>query len=450
MLPDKFIAREKETLSGDDFANFIESLETTPPVSIRLNPLKGYTYPDFESRVAWCEHGLYLHNRPQFTADPVFHGGAYYVQEASSMFSGWLAERVVADMSEPRILDLCAAPGGKTTHLATVAHKVGGVVVANEPIRSRARILAENVQKWGSGNVAVTSNDPADFAPFHEFFDLVVVDAPCSGEGMFRKDHDAREEWSEANVDLCAARQRRILSDIWGSLCDAGVLIYSTCTFNRKENEENAAWILNELGGELITFDDLPQGVLSTDAGFRFYPHRIKGEGFYAVAIRKSGYHGRMDMQQLRRGANSKTMQRLTKQEQQIATGWVNSDLASFGIGGGEVYAFPDSLYAIIEPLRSHLNLLYSGVQMGTFMRDELKPSHALALSHALNRTAVTISQVDLPTALEYLRKGNPCVKAFENGLSLVEYNGVALGWIKRISTRCNNLYPQQWRILKL
>ena len=241
-LPELFRSRTTESLGTSEAERLFAALDNgESPVSIRFNPYKIGSQPEGR-QVPWCRYGYYLDERPQFTLDPAFHGGAYYVQEASSMFLEAIFRQIFEPDAAPRILDLCAAPGGKTTLLSTLAG-AEGLVVANEVIRQRASVLAANAVKWGIGNIVVTNNDPAHFAPFEHYFDLIAVDAPCSGEGMFRKDPAARTEWSEQGVKLCAARQRRILSDIWGSLRPGGILIYSTCTFNAAENEENIAWL---------------------------------------------------------------------------------------------------------------------------------------------------------------------------------------------------------------
>lgn len=440
-----------------------ESLDDEAPVSLRLNPYKPYLLPTFlvSGPVPWAEkeEAFYLTERPVFTADPVFHGGAYYVQEAGSMFIGWLLRRILSEMAtlSPRVLDLCAAPGGKTTHIASVVG-ADGVVVANEVIRSRARILAENVQKWGSGNVAVTSNDPADFGGrFPGYFDVIVVDAPCSGEGMFRKDYGARGEWSPENVRLCAARQRRIVSDVWDALRSGGVMIYSTCTFNAQEDEENARWIADELGGEIMEFEEMPEGIVpglsgGRAAGWHFYPHKVRSEGFFAVAIRKSVspslFTGRIKA--------AKGLASLVKSDLHEALRWIGSGngMERFATGGdGMVYGFSQALFDTVSALLNRrFALLYSGVQLGEMIRGTLKPGHALALYHRLNREAVQVTELSDEAAMEYLRKGISIsllpVSLFAEGLNLVTCRGIALGWAKRIGNRCNNLYPPSWRIM--
>lgn len=454
-LPQAFLDTVAEAVPG-----LAGALEENAPVSVRLNPFKPYTFSDsFVSQpVPWALPGeaYYLNERPVFTADPVFHGGAYYVQEAGSMFVGWLLRRILSGIGSGAsycVLDLCAAPGGKTTHIASVAGPEG-VVVANEVIRSRAKILAENVQKWGSGNVAVTSNDPVDFGErLPGFFDVIVVDAPCSGEGMFRKDYGARAEWSPENVQLCAARQRRIVSDVWDALRPGGVMIYSTCTFNAAEDEENVRWIASELGGDILDFDGIPEGIVTTGAGWHFYPNRVESEGFFAAAIRKTtGNAGRS----MGKTKQNKGLAPLVKSDLAEAMRWVDpaKGLDRFAVGGdGMVYGFSEGMYdAVAALLSARFGLLYSGVQLGEMIRGVLKPGHALALYYGLNREAVNVAELSREEAMEYLRKGTSAdvlpVGSFADGLNLVTCGGIGLGWAKRIGNRYNNLYPPAWRVL--
>ena len=284
MFPAQFVNDLRERLGTVLSDKILSALEEEPPVSVRVNPFK---MPVEELRrhfgalagdpVEWAPgEGFYLNGRPSSTLDPLFHAGAYYVQEASSMYVGVLFDQalVACGGGEVRVLDLCAAPGGKTTQLLSHMDDTS-ILVANEVVPSRATVLAENVARWGRSNVAVTSSDPSAFSAIRGFFDIAVVDAPCSGEGMFRKDSRAVAEWSPDTVRLCAARQRRILADMWPSLASGGFLIYSTCTFNPLENEDNVTWICEELGGGLM--------------GMRhFYPGIDKGEGFFASLIRKA------------------------------------------------------------------------------------------------------------------------------------------------------------------
>lgn len=285
MFPDAFVSQLREDLGPGRAEAVLAGLSSEPEVSVRVNPFKTSLQVLREhfgaiasDPVAWApDEGFYLSGRPSFTFDPWFHAGAYYVQEASSMYVGALFDKAVAALGRStglHVLDLCAAPGGKTTQLLSRLD-ASSLLVANEIVPSRATVLAENVARWGRSYVAVTSSDPSAFAALKGFFELAVVDAPCSGEGMFRKDLRAREEWSPDAVKLCAGRQRRIVSDMWHALCPGGFMIYSTCTFNRFENEDNVAWICSELGAEALEMR-------------HFYPGEDRGEGFFAALLRKN------------------------------------------------------------------------------------------------------------------------------------------------------------------
>ena len=258
------------------------------PVSVRMNTAKWEHVPAHRSAVPWSEQGYYLDGRPTFTFDPLFHAGCYYVQEASSMFVEQALRQYVTEPSV--MLDLCAAPGGKSTLCRSVLPE-GSLLVANEVMRNRSQVLAENLVKWGHPEVIVTNNDPADFTSLENTFDVMLTDVPCSGEGMFRKDPVAVSEWSLENVDTCWQRQRRILRDIWPCLKPGGLLIYSTCTYNREENEDNVAWIAETLGAEVLPLE-VPEewhitGNLTGNAFpvYRFLPHRMQGEGLFLAVL---------------------------------------------------------------------------------------------------------------------------------------------------------------------
>ena len=282
MLPLEFVNSMNASLGPDRAGRLFDALAREPEVSVRVNPfkmtleaLRDHFGPLAGDSVEWAAgEAFYLTERPSFTLDPLFHAGGYYVQEASSMYVGVLFDRAFEALGRPSgaaVLDLCAAPGGKTTQL--LSHLPSDcLLVANEVVPSRATVLAENVARWGCANAVVTCNDPSAFR--REHFDIVVVDAPCSGEGMFRKDERAVAEWSPDSVRLCAARQRRILSDIWPTLPSGGFLIYSTCTFNSLEDEDNAEWICSSLGGRCLEMR-------------HFYPGEERGEGFFCSLICK-------------------------------------------------------------------------------------------------------------------------------------------------------------------
>ncbi|MFI3295515.1 MAG: rRNA cytosine-C5-methylase [Rikenellaceae bacterium] len=437
---DEFVALLRRDLPSPQVDALCCALNGSSPTSVRVNPLRSMAVSPSVDLVPWSGGvGYYLDRRPSFTLDPLLHGGAYYVQEASSM----IVARVAAQYAPRFVLDLCAAPGGKSTHLASVIPS-DGVVVANEVIKSRASILRENCIKWGSGNIVVTNSDPRCFAALGGMFDLLVVDTPCSGEGMFRKDLSARDEWSIEGVENCFARSCRILADSWNSLKVGGILVYSTCTFNHIENESVVSWICSELSGEVVpqSWGDLgAEGVVDNGLGGHFYPSQVRGEGLFCSVIRKvsSGECTQWDSRA------SRKMNLPSKAEQQELDRWVRSPL-NWRLVGKTIYGYNSAMSGIIEELLSNLNVIYSGVEMGEMIRGELKPSHPLALYHDLRFESR--SELELSDALDYLRREAVSRSLFGgDGLTLVSYRGVALGWAKVLSTRVNNNYPAAWRI---
>lgn len=435
--------------------------QTASPISVRLNPYKEHYFLPQENtqlkgeNVPWSSNGFYLDERPGFTIDPLFHAGIYYVQEASSMFLEQVFEQATGDKRSPLvILDLCASPGGKTTHLASMAGP-DALVVANEVNKQRAAVLMENVQKWGSGNIAVTQNDPSDFKSLHHFFDVAVIDAPCSGEGMFRKTPAAQEQWSENNVALCGRRQQRILADVWDTVKPGGLIIYSTCTFNRTENEENLRWIAGQFGAEPVAVEADPSwGVVRTETegifGFRFYPHRLNGEGLFMSVMRKPGKPDG-ERKTNKRKAFASSFSTLSKQEASIVSQWVSQpEEMAFFSRGEPVYGIRKTTEDLLEKVAAALNLLYCGVEMGQLFHRALKPSHPLSLFHGLNMNRVPVTELPLEETLHYLRKAAVDARHFEEGINLVTYRGVPVGYVKRVGNRCNNLYPKEQRILHL
>lgn len=403
-------------------------------------------------KVPWSRWGYYLPVRPQFTFDPAFHAGTYYVQEAGSQF----VDRILApyDPTGWRVLDLCAAPGGKTTLYASLVG-TDGLVVANEIDRRRAQTLADNVRKWGTGNVVVTVNEPREVAAFEEWFDLVAVDAPCSGEGMFRKDEGARAEWSEGNVRACAVRQSAILREAWRSLKPGGVLIYSTCTFNRTENEEVLEAFAGACGEELAeaaeVATDPTWGVACGRVGvfqtFRFYPHKACGEGFFAAVARKTpGAGGRMRTPKARRALFGA----VTRDEVRELGRWVlHPERMRFLRLDETCYAYPEAQADAVRALSEGLSAIASGVEMGRFFKGRLKPAPALAFYAGLDRRALPAAELGAEDALRYLRRQEVGAARFAEGVNLVCAGGRALGFAKRIGGRVNNLYPDSLRILK-
>ena len=449
-LPERFVETMREAL-GADAEKLFAALDTEPAVSIRLNPAKPAECFDGEA-VGWCKWGKYLAERPQFTLDPLLHGGAYYVQEASSQFVAHLLAN--HDMEGKRVLDMCAAPGGKTTIYSTLVGRKG-LVVANDISHSRAMALADNVQRWGMGNVVVTCNEPVHIGAFTHWFDVVAVDAPCSGEGMFRKMDEARSEWTASSPDVCAERQREILAEAWRVLRPGGTLIYSTCTFNPTEDEGVVEWLMSEYGEELESADRVETsedwGVVRSDIGvfqcFHFYPHKARGEGFFAAIARKCDGTIRRSMPKARR----KLFSQCAKTDVKELSRWVDdASEHSFMMVGEDIYAYNSAVADAVVTLSENLSVVYSGVAMGRIFKQKLKPEHPLALYVGLNRDAVPVVEVSLEDALDYLRRNDIAAAQFEEGINVVGYKGVPIGFVKRIGARCNNMYPKDLRIVKL
>lgn len=450
MLPERFRERVAAELGSDEACALCAALDGEAPVSVRLHPCKG-SVPDGGERVPWCGQGYYLPRRPSFTLDPAFHGGCYYVQEAASQFVGHLL--ATADLDGKRLLDLCAAPGGKTTLYASMVGS-GGLVVANEIDRRRAQVLADNVRKWGTGNMAVTVAEPARLAEFEGWFDAVAVDAPCSGEGMFRKDPASREQWSEGVVKMCAARQRDILRDAWRALRPGGWLLYSTCTFNRAEDEgvleEFFAWAGDEVVAAEEVACDPEWGVVVGNVGpfqtFRFFPHRTKGEGFFASLARKApDAGGRFVSPKSRR----KVLNPVDRQERTELARWVTEPgRMVFAAAGETCYGYYAEQADAVRRLSERVAVIYSGVAMGQLFHGSLKPDPALAFFCGLNRDAVPVSRLNGEQTLRYLRREEAEAGEFAAGMNLVVWENVALGFAKRVGGRVNNLYPASLRII--
>jgi 16S rRNA C967 or C1407 C5-methylase (RsmB/RsmF family)/NOL1/NOP2/fmu family ribosome biogenesis protein len=430
-------------LSADDVSKLVDALNKKPTISIRTNPEKR-TQPATTAKVPWCADGFYLEERPSFTLDPLFHAGAYYVQEPSSMFLEQFIKISFGDSVEIKALDLCAAPGGKSTHLLSLLNK-DCLVVSNEVIRSRANILSENIQKWGYANGLVTQNDPSHFNRITGYFDLIVVDAPCSGEGLFRKDHDAIREWSENNVQLCSKRQRRILSDIFPSLAQNGVMIYCTCTYNSLENEENLKWLKAQNDLEFIR---IPQAKLwgieeiNKDGiiGYRFMPHRLQGEGYYI-----SGFIKRNEAKTTI--TKNKLHTKSQSQSPKIPEEWIKDEELHFMMNNDGVNFYPKKWNTDIQLLSSMLHCIQIGTLAGTMKRDKFIPHHALALSTYLNKDLLQKVELNITDAIQYLRKESLLLDGYANGYTLITYLGLGLGWMNQLGHRANNLYPTQWRI---
>lgn len=437
-IPAQF-EEQMKVLMGAEYDAFRTALEKDPQVSIRLNRRK-LDSTNLSDDVPWCGNGRYLSERPSFTLDPLLHAGCYYVQEASSMFVEQVYRQYM-DVESPMVLDLCAAPGGKSTHLASLMDGRGWLV-SNEVMRGRVGILQENLTKWGAPNVTVTNSDPANFGELSGLFDLILVDAPCSGEGMFRKDEQAVAEWSPENVRFCAERQRRILADVYPALAEGGILIYSTCTFNAEEDEENVKWIAEELGADIldVQLDDSWQ-VSTVGAGYHFYPHKTRGEGFFLSALRKTSESG---LCRKKKGKEQKNT--LIPQTKNLSE-WLNEPVKLIP-RNDVVWAVPEKYADLVALLADHLRIMQSGVEVATVKGRDLIPSQQLAFSWLLKTNVFPRVELSWSDAVAYLHKDNILLDASApKGFVLLTYRDVPLGWVKNLGNRCNNLYQSEWRI---
>jgi 16S rRNA C967 or C1407 C5-methylase (RsmB/RsmF family)/NOL1/NOP2/fmu family ribosome biogenesis protein len=443
MFPAEFIQRIKSQQYIDP-ENLLAALAELSQASIRINPGKWDRIPENSVPVQWCQNGYYLEKRPSFTLDPLFHGGCYYPQEASGMFIEQVYRQVTGNRKNIKVLDLCGAPGGKSTHLSSLIWR-DGFIVSNDVIKSRALILAENLSKWGLSNAIVTQSDPSSFSMLQGFFDIFLIDAPCSGEGMFR-DQVAINEWSVENASLCSQRQKRILADAWPALKDEGILIYSTCTFNPAENERNILWLTQNRKAETIRldiseFDDIKEIDYNGIYGYGFYPGKIKGEGLFISVLKKKEAGNNVHpvkIQQRERKAD--------KNEIKIASELSHFPEESIISSGNDLYSIPCD-YKDYNLLSKFLNILKPGTGICTLKRNNQIPSHELALSILIRKSVFYTLNLDYDEAIRYLKRENIQPSGAVKGWNLVSYKDVNLGFLNNIGTRMNNYYPVEWRI---
>jgi NOL1/NOP2/fmu family ribosome biogenesis protein len=393
--------------------------------------------------VAWCDDGIYLPERPVFTLDPLYHAGAYYVQEASSMFLQQMLSQAINGRTRLRVLDLCAAPGGKST-LTAAALDSDSLLVSNEVIRTRASILEENISRWGYMNTWVTCNDPRDFGKLSGYFDIIIVDAPCSGSGLWRKDHAALNEWSEGNVQLCAARQQRILADVWPALKAGGTLIYATCSYSPQEDEDILDWMADtyNITSHRTTLNDT-WGIAETVSrrqmhGYRFFPGKVQGEGFFIASIVKNENEGSI------KTSTGKPMR--DKKIQEAASHFFHREVALMPGRDGAYNAINPLHEADMHILQKAVYLRKTGVEAGTPTAKEWIPAHDIALNIDASPMLPSL-EVARADALRFLKREDMGIAQPAKGWYLIRYQGLGLGWIKALGNRSNNYLPKQWRI---
>ena len=443
MLPEEFVQRLKSQEYIDAEA-LLKALEEPSPVSIKINPSKWNKWPLNAESVPWCKNGYYLSIRPSYTLDPLFHSGCYYPQEASGMFLEQAIRQTTGSLEDIRVLDLCGAPGGKSTHLSDIIGP-DNLLVANEVIRSRAAILAETITKWGSGNTLVTQNNPAVFGRLSGYFDIILVDAPCSGEGMFRN-NVAINEWSVDNTAHCSERQKRILMDIWPSLKENGILIYSTCTFNPGENEENIKWLIAKREAETVRLNISKfKGITEIDYpgtyGYGFYPDKVRGEGFFITVVRKTGKQEKIPVRSQR-----KAELKPGKNDLAVANDWTHFLKDRFLRWRDEVFAVPCGIDDYLH-LFQNLKIVKAGTKIFVVKKNDYLPSHELALSHQLRKDAFPQEEINLTGAVSYLRRDNFTLHDASKGWNIVTYKDINLGFVNNIGNRVNNYFPVEWRI---
>lgn len=435
---------------GNDYADFIASLSDIAPVSIRYNPLKYLPSKQEDSlKVKWEKNSCYLPERPIFTLDPIFHAGAYYVQEASSMLIAHALLQKVNFNNAVKILDLCAAPGGKSTLLASLMN-TDSILLSNEVIKNRVTVLKENMLKWGNPNVMISNHEAGEMSNLELFFDVILIDAPCSGEGLFRKDENATKEWSLDNVNLCALRQRKIVEEAISLLKEDGILVYSTCTYNEQENMNNVSWITKTFECQSLQINTPREWGLEEIQqpncfGYQCYPHKVKGEGFFFSVFTKKE-HRLIEKRPFFSKKND--LEPLSKKEEELLSIWIKEDVkcSYYRKGNGRIVAIPKSILQQSLMIEQSLKRVSFGIEIGEFKGKDFIPSHDLALSLLINPEIQSV-ELSKEEALLFLKKELQGIESELKGWTLARFQGLNLGWMKVLPNRINNYLPTEFRI---
>jgi len=443
-LPEEFLT-ELRSYGDEALRSIADALDTEPSVAVRFNRGRGLCPSTGAVKVPWCEAGCYLPVRPVFTFDSSMHQGLYYVQDASSMFISCVIGQITLPDMPVRYLDACAAPGGKTT-AAIDSLPDGSVVVANEFVASRAAVLRENLAKWGYPLVTVTQGDTSRFSSCGEIFDIIAADVPCSGEGMMRKDPQAVAQWSPALVRQCAERQMEIVRNLWPALIPGGYFIYSTCTFNRTENESIIRWIIDTYGAESVAVDVDPawgihDAIDSRIRAYRFIPGAVRGEGLFMAVLRKPGVCASAELAGYRKVKNKGSRQVRGLEIPSEVSHWILDGYADLYSNGERIKAVPHHRWPGFP--------FVPEFTVATLRGHDFYPDQQLALSRLFNHKAFCKVAVDAFTAVDYLRcEAVTLPSGTPKGVVLLTYKGYPLGFVKNIGSRANNLYPKTWRIL--
>lgn len=445
-LPDIFKSQFDEFLSPEEQKVFFATLESEQPTTaIRYHPLKQIVHLQ-GSPIPWSQQGLVLAERPNFTHDPLFQAGAYYVQDASTQLLEYVIRELQKDQVIESVLDLCAAPGGKTTHLLALLGE-DSLVVANEVIATRTKMLYENTAKWGYPNIVLLNKDPKYLSHIADTFDCIVVDAPCSGEGLFRKDPGAIDEWSPEQVMQCSLRQKRILSDAIIALKPGGVLIYSTCTYNYLEDEYIVEWLREDFGFEGVHFDPPEEwnlGITDVEEAscFRTYPHRVEGEGFFVAVLRKP-----LDQVAIRPVRDRKSVFTLKPLTDKTISSWLKEPKKYMLFEDhGTISAFPKKHFPVFQHIAKELWPDSFGIKVAERKGKDIVPTHELALSVLLREDAFPRVEISKELAQQYQKK-EPLHLDAPDGYVLLTYESLPLGFVKVSGAKVSNLYPMDWRV---
>lgn len=444
-IPEPFF--ELLTISSEEKSKLKEALNQEPSLSIRYNPRKNAQHLDTEKTVSWASNAHYLAQRPPFIEDPLFHAGTYYVQEASSMF----IEFALNPFLKPnmKILDLCASPGGKSTHLLSMISS-DSILISNEVIKSRANILAENILKWGHSNVVVTSNEVKDFSDFKEAFDVVLIDAPCSGEGMFRKSQEARQEWSPNLVELCSARQKKILAESVDLLKEGGILLYSTCTFNPHEDENNVDWLIKEFNLKSLSISlEKECGIIEVESplshSYKFYPGKVRGEGFFLSLMQKGESNQRKDAHRKKRNSG-----RTIQTQKELPIPFELEEGCCIAKLKNEQLSVISSVHRdFIASLNENLYCLQVGTPIGEIIHNKFKFHHGAAMSKDIKFPNIPLISISQEQTLMYLSKVDFHLETKYSGWVIFTYQNFPIGFAKILGNRTNNYYPSYFRIRK-